>query len=81
MAFPTQTIVGKDKLNPLIDEGLLKILRDIIAFGSSRILYQFPSMEWWIHKTSHVKALTSDFFICNGGMPSIASSSFRSVEA
>ena len=30
MASSTQTIVGKGKPNPLIAEGLLKILRDLI---------------------------------------------------
>jgi len=30
MASPTQTVVGKDTLNSLITEGLLKILRDLI---------------------------------------------------
>ena len=30
MASPTQTIVGKDTSNPLIAEGLLKTLRDLI---------------------------------------------------
>jgi len=46
MANPTQTVVGKVTLNPLIAEGLLKILKELISFDSSRILYQFPSMEW-----------------------------------
>ena len=52
MASPTQMIVGKDKPNTLIAEDLLKILRDQIQFDSSRILYQFSSMEWWIHKAN-----------------------------
>ena len=30
MASPTQTIVGKGTPNPLIAEGLLKILRDLV---------------------------------------------------
>ena len=30
MACPTQTVVGKDTPNPLIAEGLLKILRDLV---------------------------------------------------
>jgi len=30
MASPTQTVVGKDTPNPLIAEGLLKILRDLV---------------------------------------------------
>jgi len=46
MASPTQTIVGKGKSNPLIAEGLIKILQDPIPFDSPRILYQFPSIEW-----------------------------------
>ena len=41
---------GKGKSNSLIAEGLLKIIRDLISFDSSRILYQFPPIEWWIHK-------------------------------
>ena len=32
MASPTQMVVGKGKPNPLIAEGLLKILRDLILF-------------------------------------------------
>jgi len=46
MASPTQTVVGKGKPNLLIDEDLLKILKDLISFDSSRIIYQFPPMEW-----------------------------------
>ena len=61
MASPNQTVVDKGLPNPLIAEDLLKILRDLISFDSSRILYQFPSMKWWIHKISHVKPFTSDF--------------------
>ena len=30
MASPTQTVVGKGTPNPLIAEGLLKILRDLV---------------------------------------------------
>jgi len=30
MASPTQTVVGKDTPNPLIAEGLLKILGDLV---------------------------------------------------
>jgi len=32
MACPTQRVVGKGKPNPLIAEGLLKILRDLVLF-------------------------------------------------
>ena len=32
MASPTQTVVGKGTPNPLIAEGLLKILRDLVSF-------------------------------------------------
>ena len=32
MASPTQTVVGKGIPNPLIVEGLLKILRDLVPF-------------------------------------------------
>jgi len=46
MANPTQTVVGKGTLNPLIVEGLLKNLRDLIPFDFSKILYQLPFMEW-----------------------------------
>jgi len=47
MASPTQTVVGKGISNPLTVEGLLKILRDPFPFDSfSKIIYQFPSMEW-----------------------------------
>ena len=31
MASPTQTVVGKGTPNPLIAEGLLKILRDLVS--------------------------------------------------
>jgi len=44
MASLTQ-IVGKCKPNLLIAKGLLKTLRDLISFDSSRILCQFLSME------------------------------------
>jgi len=30
MASPTQMVVGKDTPNPLIAEGLIKILRDLV---------------------------------------------------
>jgi len=33
MASPTQTVVGKGPSNPLIAEGLLKILRDLVPFS------------------------------------------------
>jgi len=46
MASPTQTVVGKGKPNPLITEGLLKILRELILSNPTKILYQFPQMEW-----------------------------------
>jgi len=52
MTSLTQMVVGKGLPNLLIAEDLLRILRDLIPFGSFRILYQFPSMEWWIHKTN-----------------------------
>ena len=42
----TQTVVGKGKINPLIVDGLLKILRERILPNSTKILYQFPPMEW-----------------------------------
>jgi len=46
MASPTQTVVGKGIPNPLIAEGLLKILRGLDPVFPFKILYQFPSMEW-----------------------------------
>ena len=46
MASLTQMVVSKGKLNLLIAEVLLKILRDLIPPISTKILYQFPSMEW-----------------------------------
>ena len=52
MASPTQTIVGKAIPNPLIAKGLLKILRELIPFDSSRILYQFSPMEWQIYEVN-----------------------------
>jgi len=55
MASPIQRVVGKGKLNPLIAEDLLKILRDLIPFDSSKILYQFFLIEWWIHKANMLK--------------------------
>ena len=36
MASPTQTVVVKGKLNPLITENLLKILRDMIPTSPSK---------------------------------------------
>jgi len=45
MASSTQTVVGNGKSNLLIAVGLLKILRDLIPFDSSRLLYQFLLME------------------------------------
>jgi len=47
MASPTQTVVGKGIPNPLTAEGLLKNPRglDPIWF-SSKISYEFLSMEW-----------------------------------
>jgi len=53
MASPTQTVVNKDIPNPLIAEDLLKILRDLILFDSSRILCQFPSIECWDDKNPY----------------------------
>ena len=41
MASLTQTVVGKGTLNPLIAEGLLKILRGCSSTLSSKIPYQF----------------------------------------
>jgi len=38
MASPTQAIVGKGKPNPLIDEDLLKILRDLILLIPPKFL-------------------------------------------
>jgi len=34
MASPTQTVAGKGTPNPLIAEGLLKILRDLVPASS-----------------------------------------------
>ena len=82
MASPTQMVAGKGKSNPLIAKDLLKILRDLIPFDSSRS--STNSLPWNggpTKRTSHVKAFTFDFFICNGGMSLVASSSFRSIEA
>jgi len=39
MASSTQTVIGKDKPNPLVAENLLKILRDLIPLNSFKILY------------------------------------------
>jgi len=39
MTSPTQMVVGKGLSNLLIAEDLLKILRDLIPFDSSKILY------------------------------------------
>jgi len=82
MASPTQTIVNKGKPNPLIAEDLLKILKDLIPFDSSKS--STISFSWNNGSTkqiSHVKAFTSNFFICSGGIPPVAFSSFRSIEA
>ena len=38
MASPTQTVIGKDVPNPLIAEGLLKILRDMIPSSPPKSL-------------------------------------------
>ena len=45
MASLTQIVVGKDLPNPLIAKNLLKILKDLILFDSSRILYEFPFID------------------------------------
>jgi len=45
MVSLAQTVVSKDISNPLIDEDLLKIIRDLIP-SFPQIPYQFPSMEW-----------------------------------
>jgi len=42
MASPTQTVVGKCTPKLLIAQDLLKILRDLILFDSSKILYLDP---------------------------------------
>ena len=42
MASPTQTIVGKGKPNPLIAEGLLKILRESIPTHSHQSHLSIP---------------------------------------
>jgi len=39
MTSPTQTVVAKGKSNPLITEGLLKILRELIPPIPTKILY------------------------------------------
>jgi len=41
MASPTQTVVGKGIPNPLIDEGLLKILRDLVPPSPPKSLTNF----------------------------------------
>jgi len=46
MACPTQMVVGKGIPNPLIAEGLLKILRDLVPSSPSKISYQFSPTEW-----------------------------------
>ena len=46
MASPTQTVVGKGTPNPLIAEGLLKILSGLGPTLSSKIPYQFSYTEW-----------------------------------
>jgi len=38
MASPTQTVVGKGIPNPLIAEGLLKILRDLVPSSRQKSL-------------------------------------------
>jgi len=43
MDNPTQMKVGKGKPNPLIAEGLLKILRDLILPSSPKSLTNFLS--------------------------------------
>ena len=45
MPSPTQTVVGKNKPNPLIADGLLKILRELILPNPTKIFYQFPPMK------------------------------------
>ena len=46
MASPIQTVVGKGTSNPLITEGLLKILSGLSSTLSSKIPYQFSYIEW-----------------------------------
>jgi len=41
MASPTQTVVGTDIPNPLIAQGLLKILRDLIPSFSPKFLTNY----------------------------------------
>jgi len=43
MASPTQMVVGKDILNLLIAEGLLKILRDLVPPSPPKSLTNFLS--------------------------------------
>jgi len=38
MASPTQTMVGKGLLNPLIVKGFLRILRDLVPFSPPKYL-------------------------------------------
>jgi len=60
MAIPTQMVIGKSLPKSLIAEDLLKIRSELISFDSSRILYQFSSVEWLIHKVkSHIEVFTS----------------------
>ena len=44
MGSPTQTVVGKNIPNPLIDEGLLKILRDLVPPSPPKFLTN--SLPW-----------------------------------
>jgi len=46
MASPTQMVVGKGKPNMLIAEDLLKILKELVPHNLTKILFQFPFMEW-----------------------------------
>ena len=50
MTSPTQTVVGKDILNPLTAEDLLKILRDLIPFDSP--LKSLTNFYSWNGKTT-----------------------------
>jgi len=46
MTSQTQTVVGKSTPNPLIVEGLLKILSGLGPTLSSKIPYQLSHTEW-----------------------------------
>jgi len=51
MASPTQTVVGKGTSNPLIVEGLLKTLRDLIPPSPPKPLTNSHPWNGWTTKS------------------------------